>query len=151
MRRDIKSFTRSYNLCQRVKYLNYKMGGSYEFLAAEQPNELVSVDFYGPLPVLVGGVQYIFVFQDVFTKLVTLYPIKRANTKTCLSKLRDHYFASVGKPTKLLSDNGTQFSSPVWKNSLASVGVKEERCVSWGVYSERIVLKSILVGLGMLR
>ena len=124
MRRDVKNFTRSCDLCQRVKYLNYKMEGSYEFLASERPNELVSVDFYGPIPASVGGVQYIFVIHDVFSKLVTLYPIKRVNTKTCLTKLRDHYFGNIGKPQKILSDNGTQFSSPVWKNTLSSFGVK---------------------------
>ena len=111
MRRDVKNFTRSCDLCHRVKYLNYKMEGSYEFLAAERPNELIFVKFYGSLPASVGGVQYIFVIHDVFSKLVTLYPIKRTNTKTCLTKLRDHYFCTIGKPQK--SDNGTQFSSPV--------------------------------------
>ena len=49
MRKDVKCFTRTCDTCQRVKYLNYRMEGSYEFLRADCPNDLASVDFFGPL------------------------------------------------------------------------------------------------------
>lgn len=124
MRRDIKNFTRSCDICQRVKYLNYKMEGGYEFLKASKPNELISVDFFGPLPRSIGGVQYLFVIQDVFSKLVTIYPIKRATTRVCLTKLQKHYFEKVGKPERILSDHGTQYTSLAWKSSLEAEGIK---------------------------
>ena len=47
MRRDVKVFTKSCDTCQQVKYLNMKMEGVYQFLQATEPNELISVDFYG--------------------------------------------------------------------------------------------------------
>lgn len=124
MRRDIKNFVRQCDLCQRTKYINYKMEGSFQWVKANRPNEFVAVDFYGPLPASTAGVSYIFVVQDLFSKLVTLYPIKRANTKTCLEKLKGHYFAKIGKPSRILSDHGTQFTSPLWKTSLEAEGVK---------------------------
>lgn len=124
MRRDIKCYTRACDLCQRTKHVNYKMEGEWQFVESKKPNDLVSVDFYGPLPVSRGGVSYIFVVQDIFSKFVTLYPIKRANTKICLSKLKGDYFLRVGKPERLLSDHGTQFTSPLWKAELEAVGVK---------------------------
>ena len=57
------------------------MEGGYQFLKAEKPNELISVDFFGPLPASTAGTKYLFVVQDIFSKLVTLYPIKRATTE----------------------------------------------------------------------
>ncbi|OXU16381.1 hypothetical protein TSAR_000083 [Trichomalopsis sarcophagae] len=84
------------------------MEGGYQFLKSSKPNELVSVDFFGPLPRSIGGVQYIFVVQDVFSKLITLYPIKRATTKICLIKLTQNYFDKVGKPERILSDHVTK-------------------------------------------
>ena len=63
MRADIKAYTKACDLCQRVKYLNYKMEGAYQFLKASEPNKMVSVDFYGPLPRSNGGVQYLFVLH----------------------------------------------------------------------------------------
>ena len=123
IRRDVKNYTKSCDLCQRVKYLNYKMEGSYQFLKATAPNEMLSIDFFGPLPRSVAGVQYLFVLQDVFSKLITLYPIKRATTQICLNKLTSHYFEKIGKPNKILSDHGTQFTSPKWKARLEGLGV----------------------------
>lgn len=62
--------------------------------------------------------------QDVFSKLVTLYQIRRANTKICLAKLKDHYFSKMGRPNRVLSDHGSQFTSPVWKAGLEAEGIK---------------------------
>ena len=124
MRTDIKSYTRVCDTCQRVKYLNYKMEGAYQFLQATEPNEFVSVDFYGPLPRSITGVQYLFVLQDLFSKLVTIYPIKKANTRTCLNKLMSHYFVHICRPKRVPSDHGTQFVSYAWKSKLESMGLK---------------------------
>lgn len=55
--------------------------------------------------------------------MVALYPIKRATTKICLEKMRDVYFKMVGKPSRILSDNGTQFASPGWRTMLESWGI----------------------------
>ena len=63
------------------------MEEGYQFLNASKPNVLASVDFYGSLPRSVGGVQYLFVKKDGFSKLITLYPIKKATTRVCLNKL----------------------------------------------------------------
>lgn len=123
IRRDIKNYTRTCDICQRTKYINYKMEGAYQFVKSNRPNEIIAVDFYGPLPVSIAGVSYIFVVQDLFSKFVTLYPIKRANTRTCLEKLKGNYFAKVGKPERVLSDHGTQFTSPLWRTSLEEEGI----------------------------
>ena len=61
--------------------------------------------------------------QDVFSKLVTLYPIRRATTQICLSKLIKFYFEKIGKPEEVLSDHGTQFTSPTWRSKLEAMGV----------------------------
>ncbi|OXU31219.1 hypothetical protein TSAR_007793, partial [Trichomalopsis sarcophagae] len=54
MRRAVKAYTKSCNICQRVKYLNCKIEGGYQFLHAKKPSKIVSVDFFGPLPCSVG-------------------------------------------------------------------------------------------------
>lgn len=115
MARDIKKFTRGCDLCQRTKYLNFRMEGAYNYVGSSTPNDLVTVDFFGSLPMSIGGVQFIFVVQDTFSKIVKLYPIKRAVTKICLDKLINDYFINVGIPKKILADNGTQFTSHLWR------------------------------------
>lgn len=119
-----KKFIKECDLCQRVKSMSRVSEGKWEHVEANYPCDLATVDFYGPLPRSIGGVQYLFVVVDAFSKLVRLYPIKRATTRIVLKKLCDNYFSDVGKPTRILSDNGTQFTSPVWKNTLEKLGLK---------------------------
>ena len=91
---------------------------------SECPGDLVTVDFYGPLPRSIGGVEYIFVVLDTFSKYVKLYSIKKATTVTSLRKLIDFYIPEMGKPKRVLSDNGSQFSSPTWGNRLQELGIR---------------------------
>ena len=96
----------------------------FEPIIPTAPNDLVAVDFYGPLPCSVGGVKYIFVLIDVFTKLVTLYPLKRANTIAVINRLSKDYIPKVGKPSRILCDHGTQFTANAWRNFLESQNIK---------------------------
>ena len=124
MRRDVKRFTKCCDVCQRVKYINYTMEGEFQNVKASAPNQSISVDFYGPLPASIGGCQFIFVVLDNFSKYVSLYPIKRATSAICLNKLIKDYFVKVGRPQRILSDHGSQFTSASWKSRLESEGVK---------------------------
>ena len=76
-------------------------------MGANEPGKLVTVDFYGPIPKSIAGVQYIFVLIDAFSKYVRLYPVKRATTRIILSKLENDYFKHTGKPSEILVDNGS--------------------------------------------
>lgn len=97
-------------------------------MKSDNPGDLATVDFYGPLPRSVGGVEYIFVVLDVFSKLVKLYPIKKANTKTVVKKILGNYVDSVGKPLKILADNGTQFRSVKLSAQLNEAGIRTGFC-----------------------
>jgi transposase InsO family protein len=122
--KDVKNFITCCDLCQRVKHLTYRMEGEYQSIEVDGPGKLVTVDYFGPFPASRGGVQYVFVALDSFSKLVKLYCLKRATTQATLNRLVVDYFVNIGKPDRILSDNGSQFSSPIWKNSLQKLGIK---------------------------
>ena len=112
MNRQVKRCVLACDLCQRVKHLSIAMEGEYNFVRADGPNDLVTVDFYGPLPRGRGGVQYLLVVLDAFSKLVKIFPLKNATTQMSLKSIIDKYIPECGKPKRILSDNGTQFTSP---------------------------------------
>jgi transposase InsO family protein len=89
-----------------------------------KPGELCAVDFYGPLPIGRGGVRFIFVCVDVFSKFVRLYPLRSATTKACLNRFSNDYIVNVTQPKCVLSDNGTQFVSRTWKRRLADLNIR---------------------------
>lgn len=115
---EIKKYVVNCDLCQRTKPLNIAMAGQFHRVESNRPRELVAIDFYGPLPRSTGGVQYILVAIDVFSKYVCLYPLRNATTQSALKKMLDNYVPRMGKPDKILSDNGTQFSSSKWRIAL---------------------------------
>jgi transposase InsO family protein len=82
------------------------------------PGELVTLDLYRQLPVGRGGVKYLLVCFEVFSKHVTLYPLKAATTKNCLDKLINNYFPNTMKPQIILTDHGSQFTSFKWEKAL---------------------------------
>ena len=61
----------------------------------ERPNEILSIDFYGPLPASKGGFKYILSTIDAFSKYVVLYPLRRANTKAVINKLKRTIFRNM--------------------------------------------------------
>ena len=120
----IKRCVLACDLCQRVKHLSIAMEGEYELVETQGPGDLATVDFYEPLPRRRGGVQYIFVILDAFSKIVRLYPMKNSTTQTSLKRIFENYIPECGKPKRILSDNGTQFTSPKWRNALEGEGIK---------------------------
>jgi hypothetical protein len=54
---------------------------------------------------------------------VKLYPLRAATTKVSLNKPTTDYFPHVIKPSCILSDHGTHFTSPLWKKKLSELDV----------------------------
>ncbi|KAK9759146.1 Reverse transcriptase (RNA-dependent DNA polymerase) [Popillia japonica] len=82
MTRKVKEYVTSCDVCQKVKPPNQASKCYMKNVLASRPLEKVSVDLYGPLPQGRGGVSYIFVLMDIFTKYVKLYTLKRATAIT---------------------------------------------------------------------
>ena len=72
-----------------------------------------------------GGFKYILSTIDAFSKFVVLYPLRRANTKAVISKLNKDHFPRFGKPLKIITDHGTQFTSPQWSNFLKETSIQQ--------------------------
>jgi transposase InsO family protein len=121
--RKVRKRITSCDICQRVRHSNWSLEIQERSRVSSKPAEFCAIDLYGPLPTG-RGVRYILVCFEVFTKYVKLYPIKTATTKSCLNKLVNHYFVKVVKPQVVLSDNGTQFQSPLWKGDVQKHGVE---------------------------
>lgn len=92
-------------------------------MTAEEPNELLSVDLFGPPSKSVFGMSQIVVVIDVFTKHTKLYPIKSATANSCIRQVAK--FIDLYAPAKkILTDNGSQFTSHMWEDHWAAQGVK---------------------------
>jgi len=124
MRRKIRKCLASCDVCQKAKVCNRPSKGEMCPILPTARAELVALDLYGPLPRGRGGVKYILVLVDVFTKYVKLYALKCATTNACLNRILNDYVMNVQKPVKLLHDHGTQFTAKRWRQTLEAAGIK---------------------------
>ena len=160
MRDDIKLFTQSCHGCQAVKggrNTRYSKSGKIQTFSAKTPFELVSIDICGPLPQTSDGNRYIVSMIDKFSRFCLLVPVKDIKTQTII-KAYERWVSLFGPPKALLSDNGSQFISKMFKNYTKSQQTKQrfstpyypecngqiERLHRW--IKERLTLISIDLG-----
>lgn len=121
LHRRVREVVAGCDICQRAKASPHPLP-VYQPIIPTGPNDLVAMDLYGPLPKSRAGVTYLFVILDVFSKLVTLYPVKKATTKALLNRVLGHYVPDVGRPKRILTDSGTQFTAASWRRTLEEAG-----------------------------
>ena len=124
MYRTIKRIIKTCDLCQRTKISNRVARGPTMSLLTEKPLEMVSADLMGPLPRGQGGCRYILAMLDLFSKYVKLYPLKRATTDSITKRIITDYIPTVGIFKKILTDNGTQFTSHKWSRVMEGLNIK---------------------------
>lgn len=122
--RKVRRFVASCVICQKVKHPNRSYDTQIRSHLPREPGDLLAVDLYGNLPGARGGLRYVLVCLDVFSRHVKLYPLRAATTKACLNKLTGHYFTQVRRPKAVLSDHGTQFNNAKWKGTLKDMGIE---------------------------
>lgn len=87
------------------------------------PFATIHFDHLGPLEKTGKGYRHLLVIIDAFTKFVRLYPCKSTTTEETLRHLYD-YFRAYSRPTRLISDRGTCFTSDAFKECLKSDSIE---------------------------
>lgn len=124
MTKDTKNYVRTCEICQTTKYpnitLRHEMGAMKDPV---KPWEMVSVDLMGPLPRSSKGNIFLLVITDVFTKFVLLKPLRKSSS-TLVNQYIEECFMLFSVPRVVISDNGTQFTSNLYKKLLSDYKVK---------------------------
>lgn len=74
-----------------------------------------SIDFLGPLIRSKSGNTMLLVVVDWFSKFILLQPMRKATTKLVNKFLENNVFCVFGAPERLVSDNGSQLKSHLYK------------------------------------
>jgi len=118
---EVKNHVRKCEICQkfrrRMKRLPF---GVLE--RATDVKQAASVDFIGPLPTSVSGVKYIFTYVDHLSRFAVATPSRKSDMKTA-TRILGQIFDTHGKPSMLLCDAGSYFTSPKFAAFLKERGV----------------------------
>lgn len=124
LEKKLRGIIKRCHTCQTCKISNKTYHAEAQTIKVDEPLQLVSADFLGPLVKGAGGVRYMFVMVDNFSKVVHIKNLRSATTKgavRCVTEFCERY----GTPTRILTDHGTQFTNKVWRDRMKELGIKE--------------------------
>ncbi|KAF0721413.1 Retrotransposable element Tf2 protein type 2 [Aphis craccivora] len=124
MHKIVMDTIRSCDDCQKNKPINYDPSGPIKIHKSTRILEKVSIDLMGPLPTGRGGVHFILAVLDTFSRYIKLYALKKATSKAIINRLEKDYIPTIGCPEAIQSDNGTQFTAKLWKETLKKWNIK---------------------------
>ena len=163
MRDDVKIMIDTCYSCQSVKGERESpfKSGKIKTFSQKQPFELISIDICGPLPMTEKGNRYIVSMIDKFSRFCLLVPVQDVKTNTVINAY-ERWVSLFGPPRAILSDNGPQFISDVFKAYNKELKIKQrfstpfypesngqvERLQRW--IKERLTLISIDLGMNFI-
>uniref|UniRef100_T1IMP2 RNA-directed DNA polymerase n=1 Tax=Strigamia maritima TaxID=126957 RepID=T1IMP2_STRMM len=115
MSRHIRVYVRSCQHCQQYKpNQSKKRAAPYVPHNMTYPWETICIDLCGSKPNAKGNLKWILVIINQCTKYVELFPLAVASAKKIVEKINE-VSCRFGHPSKVISDNGSQFVSTVYK------------------------------------
>ena len=92
---------------------------------AKQPFERCSLDIVGPLTESTSGNKYILTFQDDLSKYLAAIPIPQQDAETVARAFVLNIVLKFGAPAQLLTDQGSNFLSDLFKNMCRLLRIKK--------------------------
>ena len=116
LKRDMAEYVALCDTCQRVKAEHQRPAGLLQPMKIPKWKwDEVGMDFMVSLPHTQRGYDSIWVIVDRLTKVAHFLPVKTIYTSAKLAELYMERIVSLhGVPKKIVSDQGTQFTSHYW-------------------------------------
>nr|ABA94871.2 retrotransposon protein, putative, unclassified [Oryza sativa Japonica Group] len=87
------------------------------------PFAVWGLDILGPFRRALGGFEYLYVAIDKFTKWPEAYPVIKIDKHSALKFIKG-ITARFGVPNRIITDNGTQFTSELFGDYCEDMGIK---------------------------
>lgn len=120
LRNKIKETISKCRICQR---------SGFEFtrrhitpIKTTRNNELWEIDLVGPLPRSKAGYIYLLTMIDHFSKRAEVKPLRSKERNEVIRNIRQ-IIKSVGKPERILTDNGCEFANGLTEELAKEVGI----------------------------
>ncbi|KAK3779778.1 hypothetical protein RRG08_035916 [Elysia crispata] len=112
--------------CQSSKIQNHTKALLEHFSVPEKRFSHINIDIVGPLP-FSSGFTYLLTIIDRNTRWPEAIPLRGITTPECVHALITGWIARFGVPGDISSDRGSHFTSSLWSEIAARLGVKFHR------------------------
>lgn len=120
MHRDVANWCKSCIECQQSKVTRHNRLLPEHFIAPDGRFDHVHIDIVGPLPEK-HGLKYLVTMIDRFSRWVEAVPTSNIEAMTVARVFFDNWVARYGSPKHITSDQGTQFNTSRFFQSLLKV------------------------------
>lgn len=132
MKNDIGEYIRTCSSCQRNKLIRKKHKEPMEITdTSQQTFQKVALDVVGPLTLTDSGNKYILTLQDNLTKFSQAYPIQNQEAETIAKVFVKEFICKFGLPQVILTDQGTNFTSNLFKSMAKLFKLKHVQCTAY--------------------
>lgn len=116
MESDVKEFIQHCAVCQKQKQQGRKHQNQLTITdTMDNPWEKLYLDVVGPLPLTEDGHKYILTCQDNLSKYLIAAPMESQTAEEVSDKFIEHVILIYGIPNQILTDQGTNFMSEIFK------------------------------------
>ena len=130
MSAQVKAFSRSCLACQRAKITRHSKAPLEPLAMPDRRFAALHLDLVGPLPESQGNT-YLLTIIDRYSRWLEAVPLADISARSCARALLHHWVARFGVPDSIVTDQGRQFTSELWADLSAALGVTRARTTSY--------------------
>ena len=123
--KDVSHFCQACAPCSRYRRGSAPKQELLEPLIVGDVMERISIDITGPHPTSSLGFKYMLTAVDHFSKWADAFPIRNQEARTVAQVLMDKVFCYLGMPLQILSDQGTNFQSELFKELCEMMNIEK--------------------------
>ncbi|KAK0578575.1 hypothetical protein LWI29_012719 [Acer saccharum] len=124
MRVDSQNHVKACDKCQRFAPMSHLPPGMLNSISAPWPFMKWGMDIVGKLPAAPGGVVYMLVLTDYFTKWVEVGAYQQVRDIEVRDFIWKNIICRFGVPKEIVTDNGSQFISFDFRNFCDKYAIK---------------------------
>lgn len=122
MAKDVADYVQTCSTCQKFKNPQSRKIGRLHSIPSSRFFERLHIDIIGPF-IHPGGTRYIITAIDAYSRFAFAQSYTDSRSDYCLDFL-DHVISIHGVPSRLVSDNGSQFRGVQWADKMKKYGIK---------------------------
>nr|CAE03541.2 OSJNBa0060D06.7 [Oryza sativa Japonica Group]CAE04515.1 OSJNBb0059K02.25 [Oryza sativa Japonica Group] len=120
---DAVDLVRRCRACQFHAKQIHQPAQALQIIPLSWPFAVWGLDILGPFKRAPGGFEYLYVAIDKFTKWPEAYPVVKIDKHSALKFIKG-ITARFGVPNRIITDNGTQFTSELFGDYCEDMGIK---------------------------
>lgn len=124
---DVEEWCRKCPVCFSKKGPRTKTKGELQVYNVGCPFERIALDILAPLPKSSSGNKYLLVISDYFTSWPEAFPLPNFQAKTVAETLVSEVISRFGIPHEIHSDQGRNFESNVFRETMTILGIGKTR------------------------